>query len=85
MDKPDKICLCILGDAPGLRLSLLLYVNSTVYHISGLVQYIAVQYITLYFNIFVVNRAPSLYEMSCLICYDVLYIFETLNIFIVPA
>ena len=78
MDKPDKICLCILGDAPGLRLSLLLYVNSTVYHISGLVQYIAVQYITLYFNIFVVNRAPSLALSSTCI-------FETLNIFTVPA
>ena len=71
MDKPDKICLCILGDAPGLRLSLLLYVNSTVYHISGLVQYIAVQYITLYFNIFVVNRTPSLrcHALYVMMCY----------------
>ena len=61
MDKPDKICLCILGDAPGLRLSLLLYVNSTVYHISGLVQYIAVQYITLYLDIFAVGIIFHLY------------------------
>ena len=69
MDKPDKICLCILGDAPGLRLSLLLYVNSTVYHISGLVQYIAVQYITLYFNIFVVSTAMRCHALYVMMCY----------------